>query len=232
MAGARRGSVAAVPATPPPEIRALSRPYPSREGAPVLARVDLAIFRARYFTHCLSHPTCRDACCSHGVDVDEANVARILAHADALERFTGIPRERWFRDDVVADREFPSGAHRRTRVENGACVFLDRDGRGCRVHAFCVAEGLDYHVLKPLVSTLFPLTFDEGLLHPSDEVHDRSLVCLDDARPTLYRGVRGELAYYFGEALVLELDALEAAADTPAPVREAELHALRPKRAR
>ncbi|UJR82581.1 Hypothetical protein I5071_46460 [Sandaracinus amylolyticus] len=207
-----------------PDVRALSRPYPARDHAPVLTHVDTAIFTARYFTRCLAHPTCRDWCCSHGVDVDEANVARLLEHADELERFTGIDRARWFRDDVTRDAEFPSGAYRRTRVEDGACVFLDRSARGCRIHAFCIATGSDYHELKPMVSTLFPLTFDEGLLRPSDEVHDHSLVCLDapDTRPsspTLYRGVRDELRFYFGEPLLAELDALEAAHTPHAPTR-------------
>lgn len=199
-----------------PEIRALSRPYRARGGAPALDRVDLAIFRDRYFTHCMQHPSCGDWCCSHGVDVDEENVARLLSRADELERAIGIERSRWFRPgEPVLDAEFPGGAYRRTAVEAGACVFLDRETRGCRIHAFCVARGIDYHELKPLVSTLFPLTFDEGLLHPSDEVHDRSLVCLTSEGPTLYRGVRDELAHCFGPGLVSELDTLEASASDP-----------------
>lgn len=195
---------------PPPaaDVRPLRHPHRARGGAPVIDRVDVAIFGLRYFTHCLSHPSCRDACCTHGVDVDEDNVARILAHADGLERFTGIERARWFTENVRMDPDFPGGRHRRTRVEQGACVFLDRAGRGCRIHAYCLANGLDYHELKPLVSTLFPLTFDGGLLHPSAEVRDRTLVCLGEG-PSLYRGVRDELAYWFGEDLVAELDAVE-----------------------
>jgi hypothetical protein len=40
-------------------------------------------------------------------------------------------------------------------------------------------------------------------------VDDRSLICLDTG-PTLYRGVRDELGYYFGESLLVALDAVEA----------------------
>ena len=40
---------------------------------------------------------------------------------------------------------------------------------------------------------------------------DKSLVCAGDG-PSLYDGVRGELAYYFGRGLVEELDALKAQA--------------------
>ena len=74
------------------------------------------------------------------------------------------------------------------------------------LHAYALDEGIDYHELKPMVSVLFPVTFDGGLLHPSNEIADRSLQCIDDG-PTLYQGVRGEIDWYFGSALVAELDA-------------------------
>jgi hypothetical protein len=77
------------------------------------------------------------------------------------------------------------------------------------IHSYAIERGLDYHDLKPMVSALFPATFDDGLLHPSNEIVDRSLQCIDDG-PTVYRGIRSEIAWYFGEALVAELDALEA----------------------
>jgi len=70
-------------------------------------------------------------------------------------------------------------------------------------------RGIDYHDVKPMVSALFPLTFDYGLLHPSNEIVDRSLQCIDDG-PTLYRGVRDEVTWYFGPDLVVELDRFEA----------------------
>ena len=77
------------------------------------------------------------------------------------------------------------------------------------LHSFALERGLDYHELKPMVSSLFPVTFDWGLLHPSNEIEDRSLQCVDDG-PTLYQGVRGEIEWYFGVELVRELDALES----------------------
>jgi hypothetical protein len=78
------------------------------------------------------------------------------------------------------------------------------------LHTYALSRGLDYHEVKPLVCSLFPVTFDGGLLHPSNEIEDRSLQCIDDG-PTLYRGVRAEIAFYFGPALVAELDELELA---------------------
>lgn len=193
-------------------IKALSRTYVARGGAPRLERVELAIFQLRYFTHCLSCTTCHDWCCSHGVDVDAENKARILAQADAIERSTGVSRDRFFTGGMHDDVEFPGGASTRTAVVDGACVFLDRQNRGCKLHRYAIEVGIDYHDVKPMVSALFPVTFDDGTLHASDEATDDELVCLGPG-PTLYRGARSELLHYFGEGLVAELDRIERELD-------------------
>jgi hypothetical protein len=189
-------------------IRPLSQPYPSRYGAPVIDRVDTAIFFRTYFVNCMACTYCHDSCCQYGSDIDGDNVARVQAHADELERFTGVPRERWFTGEWNNDVEFPGGRQTRTAVENGSCVFRNRTARGCLLHSFALDRGLDYHEIKPMVAWLFPVTFDGGLLHPSNEIEDRSLQCIDDG-PTLYKGVRGEIEWCFGTALVAELDAIE-----------------------
>lgn len=191
----------------------LSRPFVSRDGAPVLERVDPRIFSRRYFGACMACGFCRDACCDHGVDVEEAKVARILALAPLLEPVLGVPSDRWFEREATADEEFPGGASRRTAVVDGRCVFRSRGGRGCALHALALARGEDYHDTKPLVSTLFPLTFAHGTLCLSDELDDGAppFVCAGEG-PSVYRVQRAELAYYFGGALVGELDELEARA--------------------
>jgi hypothetical protein len=193
-----------------PSIIALPRPFPSRDGVPVIARVDSRLFTERYFTHCLQCGFCHDWCCSYGVDIEMPRAEAILRHAPALEAYTGIPRARWFEEEIERDADFPGGGAMRTRVEDGHCVFLNRAGRGCLIHAFCLERGMDYHELKGLVDCLFPATFAGDLLCAADEVTDGELVCMDQG-PTLYRGVRGELAYYFGDACVAALDAIEAA---------------------
>jgi hypothetical protein len=180
----------------------------------VLSAVETVIFTRQYFTDCLACSFCHDWCCSHGVDVDLVHLRTIKRHAAALEAFTGIPQERWFRKPVTRDREMPGGGSVRTRVTGGACVFLNRTGRGCQIHAFALARGLDYHDLKSIVDCLFPLTFSQGTLTTAPEVDDNSLVCLDRG-PTLYRGLRGELEYYFGRDLVRGLDAVEARVRSP-----------------
>lgn len=196
-------------AGPSPTIIALPKSFPCRYGVPVLSAVDAAVFTARYFTHCMQCTFCHDSCCQHGVDVDMLHVPAIEAHAPELEARMGIPRDRWFTGEYTPDPEMPGGGSLRTQVVDGACVFRDRSGRGCHVHAYCLERGIDYHTLKPIIDCLFPLTFSEGVLYPAIEVDDRSLICLDTG-PTLYRGVRDELRYYFGEELLLALDAIEA----------------------
>jgi hypothetical protein len=185
----------------------LSRSYPCRGGGPVLTAVDLRIFALRYFQACMACGFCRDACCSEGVDVDLLNAARIRALPDDFKARVGAPEQDWFTAAVTQDAEFPGGAHVRTRVIGGACVFRNPKGRGCLIHAYALEKGLDYHDTKPLVSTLFPVTFEQGVLAAANELADQSLVCAGDG-PTLYDGARDELLYYFGAELVAELDAL------------------------
>jgi Fe-S-cluster containining protein len=185
----------------------LTRAYAARGGAPAIQQVDPAIFHRRYFGVCRRCTFCHDACCQHGVDVSVVERDRILAQADALEPIVGVPREQWFRENVVEDADFSGGAATRTAVVNGGCVFLRRDARGCMLHAFALERGEDYHGLKPMVSALFPVTFGDGALLCSEELADGSLVCAGDG-PTAYEMARDELAYYFGGELISELDVL------------------------
>jgi len=189
-------------------VRQLSQFYPSRYGTPVIGSVETDIFRIKYFTHCSSCTFCNDWCCSFGVDVDVQNLRRIEAHTVELEHYTGIPKERWFEQEFTFDEEYPGGSCTRTQTDEKGCVFLNKNGRGCLLHSYSIEKGIDYHELKPLISCLFPLTYDDGALVPAVEVDDKTLVCLDSGL-TLYRGVRDEVQYYFGESLVAELDELE-----------------------
>jgi hypothetical protein len=188
-------------------VIALGRDYPSIFSAPVIRAADSDIFALRYFTHCMACGFCDDQCCSYGVDIDAANMERLRGLGSAFEAFAGSPQTEWFAPDIVEDREFPSGAHGRTRAADGKCVFAGRKGRGCKIHAYCLETGLDYHLYKPMVSILFPLTFEHGVLVPSPEAVDGSLIC-SGYGPSLYEGVRGELAHFFGEGLVAALDML------------------------
>jgi NAD-dependent dihydropyrimidine dehydrogenase PreA subunit len=190
-------------------IVVLDSEYPCAMGGPVLTAVDPRIFSLRYFTHCMACGFCHDACCDHGVDIDVENAARLRALPKEFHDRVGAPAADWFTAEVITDREFPGGAHVRTAIRNGACIFRNAAGRGCTIHAYCLEQGLDYHSLKPMVSVLFPVTFENGVLTASGEAADGSLVCAGTG-PSLYDGARDELRYYFGDGLIAELDQLKA----------------------
>lgn len=190
-------------------IRSLDAAFTARDGAPTIARVDTTIFTRHYFTHCLQCDFCQDWCCQHGVDVDQVHYDAIMRHAPELEGYTGIPRTEWFTGEVEEDPDVPGGRSHRTRVNGHRCVFHRQGERGCTIHAFCLEHSLDYHALKSMVDCLFPITFYDDVLCASDEVNDGTLVC-GDTGPSLYRGLRHELRYYFGEPFVAVLDTVEA----------------------
>ena len=186
---------------------ALARAYACVLGAPTIDRIDQRIFTLHYFAKCMDCSFCADQCCSYGVDIDTANIDALRGLGPDFEAFVGVPAAQWFTGETTSDPEFPSGTYSRTRTRDGKCIFTSPVARGCRIHAWCLQQGLDYHRFKPLVSTLFPVTFEFGALVPSPEIVDATLICAGKG-PTLYEGARDELHYYFGESFVAELDAL------------------------
>lgn len=189
-------------------IHDLSKSFPSRGGVPVISGVDTSIFELKYFTHCSQCHFCHDWCCSFGAELDLQNVKRIEAEAEGLQHLVPAPRAEWFDNEVEEDSEYVGGKYMGTNVINGACVFLNRSNRGCLLQTYSIQQGFDYHEIKPMICVIYPLTFSEGVLLPADEIEDKSLVCMGSG-PSLYRGVRNELAYYFGNDLVKELDEVE-----------------------
>jgi hypothetical protein len=187
----------------------LSQKYVCCFGKPIIDSVDSEIFLRTYFFDCLNCGFCNDMCCNYGVDIDIENYQRIQKFTEQLEDFTKIKKENWFKDEIIEDDEFPGGAYLRTQVSEGKCVFWDKKNRGCMIHSFCNSIKMDFHLLKPIVSTLFPITFDNGLLHPSSEVDDNTLVCLN-VGVSLYRGIRNDLLFYFGQEFIDELDNIES----------------------
>lgn len=186
----------------------LHKEYPCGFGKPAIDKIDSNIFIYRYFGKCFECNYCKDECCNHGVDIDITNVERLLKIKDELEKFVQIPANEWFISNYIPDSEFPGGKYTRTNTKNGKCVFIDTKNRGCLIHKYCIIQNIDFHELKPIVSCLFPLTFDNGLLHPMDEIEEQNFVCMEGIM-NLYRGVRNDLKYYFGEELIELLDNLE-----------------------
>jgi Fe-S-cluster containining protein len=192
-----------------PARRCLSRSYPSRRGDPHVSWVDARIFSLRFFARCMECTFCHDACCARGCDADLQEVRRIeLDHGSALAPRVASPRGSWFAPELHEDADFQGGQYRSSRVLGRGCVFLEPE-RGCKIHAYAIEQGLDYHDLKPWLCWLFPLTVEAGELCPQASAIDRSLVCSGQGA-TLYRAQRGELLHMFGPELVRECDALDA----------------------
>ncbi|HVU11790.1 MAG TPA: hypothetical protein VHD90_10950 [Phototrophicaceae bacterium] len=186
----------------------LSHTYTGKDGAPAVFNIDLDIFLKRYFTHCMECCFCHDRCCTFGADIDVENVSRLDEAVDTLEAYLHIPRAEWFTGIVGDDPDYPGKRFTRTKVNGGVCVFLNPAGRGCLIHRFCLENGIDYHLLKPRACWLFPITFDTGVLRPSVEIQDGSLICMNQGT-TLYQAAREEIHYLLGDALIEELDQLE-----------------------
>ena len=198
------------------DLVSLSRRHVAHGGAPVVEAVDPAIFERRYFARCMACGFCADACCTFGVDVDGRVEAALLREAPAIEAHTGVPAAEWFAGPAHPDADAPGGTLRRTAVRDGYCVFHTPNGRGCMLHGYAIVTGRDYHLVKPMVSTLFPVTFGAGALLLSDELDEGSLACSGDG-PTAYEAAREEIRYYFGDPLVSELDSLAAGISRGAP---------------
>lgn len=185
----------------------MDRGYSARDGAPVVRAVDPSIFSLRWTGGCMQCGFCVDACCAFGVDVDLRALAAIDRDAPAIEALSGTPRAAWFVEPPVADPEYPGGGYRRAVVQNGRCVFHLRRGRGCALHARAIAVRRDYHEVKPFYSTIFPLTIHEGVLGPSFELREGRLIC-SGRGPTAWEAGRDEIRWWYGDALVEDLERL------------------------
>jgi Fe-S-cluster containining protein len=201
-------------------IKALSREYQCLGGAPAIREVDTALFVLRYFMRCMECTFCHDACCSRGCDVDLVTVAALRARAPEIEAYTGAAQADWFEPGQHPDPDSPGGAFVGTTVRDGRCVFLDWQGRGCKIHSFCLSRGLDYHALKPPLCSLFPAIAVDGRLKPNlSEALYENLVCRGEG-PTFYDGSRDELLHYAGAAPTDPDHAELLRASGPAPLAQ------------
>jgi Fe-S-cluster containining protein len=187
---------------------ALKQSYPSRYGVPVLTHVETDIFRLSYFGDCMGCNFCHDACCAHGADVTAVDLTQMAARTDELEQYVKLPRDQWFTHEYNIDSDWPGGKATRTKTVDGHCVFLNVAGRGCLIHRFAMEKGIDVHEIKPMICLLWPVTWQDGMLQPSNEIEDNDLICVGPGQ-TCYRSARNDISYYFGPALIAELDELE-----------------------
>lgn len=82
------------------------------------------------------------------------------------------------------------------------------------LHSFALEKGIDHRELKPFFCSIFPVTYYEGVLVIPEEIEEKTLACLGNG-PTLYRGARDAIRYYFGDEIIVDLDRAEAQSAEP-----------------
>jgi hypothetical protein len=107
-----------------------------------------------------------DGCCSHGAFfTDDDDLARVTSAVAELtdEEWQLAPqgRENWTERDSDDDRDDGGVRSIRTRVVDGACVFLNRPGHpggaGCALHAMALRTGVHPLTTKPDVCWQLPV---------------------------------------------------------------------------
>ena len=185
------------------------------------------VFTKRVVADCMSHAcamhetgtTKLDACCQYGCDVDIAERAKILAHADDIRSVLRpeVKDAAWFETDEEVDPDYPSGRVVRTEVHGGGCIFLAQDRRGCAIHRASLERGWDFRGIKPAICRLFPLSYERDAILIADEYPEYS--CAHTGGPTLYRITRDTLGELFGAELIDAMDAAESTVLASAPRR-------------
>jgi hypothetical protein len=179
-----------------------------------------------------THADPERACCRLGAYyVDEHDRAAVESRVDLLGA-TWMQRHAEARRRGVTARV---GGERRTRVTDGACIFLNRadfpTGAGCALHHYALARGEHHMTYKPEVCWIVPLrrevnagcaddgeelwtttitSFDRGAWGPGGA--DFGWWCTESpeayvgAQP-LYRSMEAELRAMAGDAVYDELAA-------------------------
>jgi len=210
-----------------PARRAGGLPLERKLKHPQVTRVELDIFRLSFSAECMTHACrCRDegdiqrndACCQHGADVlipEKAAILRRAAEVGSVMKEDWRPSSTWFDErSPEEDRDAPGGIILRTGTvdpsdESSGCIFLEHTGtRGCGLHLAALVHGFDPAEIKPMVCRLYPLSFWKRRLGLSPDFDRYS--CANQGGPSVYRAMRESVRVALGDALVEELDRIEA----------------------
>ena len=192
--------------TQDPTVIPLSKEYQSGNMSILFVHRD--IFLKSYFARCLECSFCHDWCCSFGADIDIHNVEKIQQRREEIQPFVRPADGEWFDADHSYYEEYAGNQYTRIKTQGSRCVFISKDQRGCGLHRYAISQKMDYHDIKPLICILFPLSFEEGILSLAGELEDGSLVCAGSG-VSAYQAMKNELAYYFGNECLEELNQVE-----------------------
>jgi hypothetical protein len=117
-----------------------------------------------------------DGCCSHGAFfADDDDLARVTSAVagltDADWQLAPVGRDAWTEQDGQDDEGGVRST--RTRVVDGACVFLNRPGHpggiGCALHAMALRTGVHPLTTKPDVCWQLPVRREQEWVHRPDD---------------------------------------------------------------
>jgi hypothetical protein len=106
----------------------------------------------------------------------------------AVESRVELLGPRWMQRHAEARRRGVSamvGAERRTRISDGACIFLNRadfpTGAGCALHHYAVARGEHHMTYKPEVCWIVPLRREvsEGYADDGEQMWTTTITSFD-----------------------------------------------------
>ncbi|MCU1693637.1 MAG: hypothetical protein JWM64_2728 [Frankiales bacterium] len=115
-----------------------------------------------------------DGCCSHGAFYsDPDDEARTERFAKLLKKKDWQHADVGRRDGISEDDDLEGEPARRTRVVDGACVFLNRPGfsggEGCSLHALALRTGRHPLETKPDVCWQLPVRREQEWVDRPDE---------------------------------------------------------------
>jgi hypothetical protein len=189
----------------------LSHDYASCNGKPIIKYVDDTIFTQHAFCslNCMND-NCDDWCCHRGEDVSKNEINQIMKYEKQLQPFLAVSLKDCFGDNFTDDDEdYPDGGYTRIKAINNKCVFLQ--DKGCLLHKIALENNVDFHEIKPMPGSLFPISFNFGLLQPSHEIVWNLDDCVDFGK-TIYQSAINDIKYYFGQEFINELDIYETKA--------------------
>ncbi len=148
--------------------------------------------------------TCKGHCCCSGVYVGFDDKEKILKHKDIIIANMDETQDKnvdnWFENMIYDDEDFYTGKCTATNVQNGGCVFQNKD-KLCGLQVTSVKMGKHKWFLKPFYCILFPLVIVDKSLTFDDyqqNVHDCCTIS-ENFETALFEACEEEVVYLFGE---------------------------------
>lgn len=188
----------------------LKKDYENRNGLPVINKLDTLIFSTTYpSSGCVR--ACKDVCCSGGATMDIYTFNKLIKHRDA-PIFKGII---WEGYNFENDPRSTGGKGCYTRYDNNRCMF-NNDDWGCKIHTYCLEQGIDVRELKFFTCCVFPVEVNKigdvhNILTAGYEMRypEFDLACKKNGDTSVYQIAKPDILYYYGDELISEIETIK-----------------------